>query len=1124
MLPKVANHLLHHTARAVAAAQNQTGHTIRNVLQLQSSSGTSSSNSGRSSYGAGSGGPKYSSGRTYTGYSGAGRAVTQAESITSNDATYGGEDELEETSSEIPKAPSLAQKKGIFLHAPVRGKETLTVLKKVQSTIRSQHAFAARAGGDDTLVDLFPPSSLPPPSNVLAIDEKSFEENAPSLVSSTPPKSAEKDAAEQEVFKVINDAEATGDRSRVLEAVEGLRSQSRLLSAAGYNAALRAVSSVRQPGEDLRVILGLYNDMLHRSILPNFRTYINLITAFTDRDVEVQGVIRVIELRIKKRSAFGRADSSANAVDQKRLAALRAESNFRSAMTLFQSACAVPANAPSMEIYAALLRSCALHANVDAAVRVFAHLERRSDVLPSPQIFDYLISAYSNVGDLHGAKEVFEEFKESCRSNRISSFKPSGIPKVDKTLATKARMSRINVWNRMIKAYILGGQHTLAIGLLEQMLDTKAGDALKVADIPPPSASTFGQIIRGFCDVGEVDTALSWFDRLLEQDVPPRSPWEASVTPARPDRAMYVKLIDSLAVLGRIDDMNRVFSQFLERAPQDSLQVTEYERRTVSQANYYLRPQANAESDEDYTPATSDIAAETAADDHRLVQVPADYDATVIGQTIDQCLFPPNNANAHQAYDRFNNARQKGQYPHTGVMARLIGYLGREGEVMKIRDVYQAAQTLLATMEYDKEGQSAGWFQIEDSMIIGLAHAGDVDAAHVHRVRIMDHGGMPTADAYGALIHHVKDTTDDASNAMALWQEAQAGAVRPNIYLYNTIISKLAKARRADDALALFHEMKHNQGLAPSSVTYGALIAACCRVGDASSAERLFDEMSQQSNFKPRIPPYNTMMQLYTHTKPDRARVLHYYEALLNANVKPTAHTYKLLLDAYGTIEPIDNQAAEAVFERVTSGSRPLVQGTHWASLINSWGCAQKNLERALAIFDSIASHPSTRRSGTVLPDAVIFEALINVLVTHRRTDIIPQYMQRLESHGVHMTAYIANLLIKGYAAVGDIERSREIFESLADPPEGVAAPHNHAPHDNEAAAAPVPTNALVYREPSTWEAMVRAELGNANRDEAIALLQRLQARKFPPAVYNRISGIMLDDSVSPWATPSASP
>ena len=51
---------------------------------------------------------------------------------------------------------------------------------------------------------------------------------------------------------------------------------------------------------------------------------------------------------------------------------------------------------------------------------------------------------------------------------------------------------------------------------------------------------------------------------------------------------------------------------------------------------------------------------------------------------------------------------------------------------------------------------------------------------------------------------------------------------------------------------------------------------------------------------------------------------------------------------------------------------------------------------------------------------------------------------------------------------------------------------------------------------------MVRAELGNGHRDRAVDLLQRLQARMFPPAVYQRISGIMLDESVAPWAATPA--
>jgi len=198
------------------------------------------------------------------------------------------------------------------------------------------------------------------------------------------------------------------------------------------------------------------------------------------------------------------------------------------------------------------------------------------------------------------------------------------------------------------------------------------------------------------------------------------------------------------------------------------------------------------------------------------------------------------------------------------------------------------------------------------------------------------------------------------------------------------------------------------------------------------------------------------------------------------------------------------------------------VQGSHWAALINAYGCVDKDLDKVIAVFDSIEKHPSTLTSRAQLPDAVTFEALINVFVTLHRTDLVPTYLERLRRSGVHMTAYIANLLIRGYTAAGNIEEARKVFESLADPPVGVAAPHNHAPHDTSAIRRVLPYE-LVYREPSTWEAMVRAELGDGNRDHAISLIRRVQERQYPESIVNRISGIMADDAGSPWSSAPSS-
>ena len=172
-------------------------------------------------------------------------------------------------------------------------------------------------------------------------------------------------------------------------------------------------------------------------------------------------------------------------------------------------------------------------------------------------------------------------------------------------------------------------------------------------------------------------------------------------------------------------------------------------------------------------------------------------------------------------------------------------------------------------------------------------------------------------------------------------------------------------------------------------------------------------------------------------------------------------------MDAYGTIEPVDIAAMERTFATLCADKSVQVLGTHWGSLINAHGCVQKDLDRAIGVFESIASHPSTRK-GSPMPDAVSYEALINVFVTLRRADLIPVYMDRFQSSGVHMTAYIANLLIKGYAIGGELEKARDVFANLVDPPTGVAAPNNHAPHGLDA-TAPVHPRAPVYREVSSF-------------------------------------------------------
>ncbi|GAA6010103.1 hypothetical protein JCM11491_005868 [Sporobolomyces phaffii] len=472
-----------------------------------------------------------------------------------------------------------------------------------------------------------------------------------------------------------------------------------------------------------------------------------------------------------------------------------------------------------------------------------------------------------------------------------------------------------------------------------------------------------------------------------------------------------------------------------------------------------------------------------------------------------------------EALHLVHSTAQAGRFAAPGAYGNLIEQLGRQHLVQDVRQVYLIAYSALQAMSSQPEAQSLAWVRLEDKMVIALAQAGElVDVGH-HRDRLIQAGCAPSADGYAAMILNMKETTDDAAVALMLFEESQQYNVRPNVYLFNTLISKLSRARRAKEALEYFELMK-TYGIRPTSITYGAIINACCKTGDDLAADYLFHEMMTQPDFKPRVPPYNTMIQFYTSTQPDRKRALHYYGALVKAKVAPTGHTYKLLLDAYGSIGEPDLDRMQQVFAQLVSDPKVSVTGAHWASMITAYGVSAKDLERAIAIFDSIAHHSSTRKNPNgPLPDAVVYEALLNALLANNKAELCDKYLEEMKNKGVRMTAYVANSLIKGYTAQNNFAAARAVFLAMQDAPVGVASLGNHPidrhpKHHHQtgtSTSTQMPVDAPVYREPSTYEMMVKCELKAGETQAAAEIVRMAEQRAFPPAVIARLQRLLTD-------------
>jgi pentatricopeptide repeat protein len=429
-------------------------------------------------------------------------------------------------------------------------------------------------------------------------------------------------------------------------------------------------------------------------------------------------------------------------------------------------------------------------------------------------------------------------------------------------------------------------------------------------------------------------------------------------------------------------------------------------------------------------------------------------------------------AHLNEALTKFRNIRRAGRVPRFFAYSKLIMAAAKENQLNLCHEILEMAKHDVPYLPQYRVVRF-GWVNILDSMLSACLNVGRRDLAAQYHQDLLDMGASPSANTYGLYITTLKENTktfDEATEAVKIFMRAKSEGVEPTSFLYNALIGKLGKARRIDDCLFYFAEMR-NLGIRPTSVTYGTIVNALCRVSDEKFAEEIFEEMESCANYKPRPAPYHSLMQYFLTTKRDRSKVLSYYERMLSKGIRPTMHTYKLLIDTHATLEPLEMDAAEKVLaEMRAAGEQP--EAVHYAALIHAKGCVQHDIVGARSLFDAVVSDSQIRLQPCV------YQAMFESLVANRQVVDAEPILAHMASHRIEMTPYIANALIHGWAQEKDLRRARQAFDSVS-----------HA-----------------HREPSTYEAMVRAHLAVEDRDGAQAVVSEALSRGYPVAVCNKIA------------------
>jgi pentatricopeptide repeat protein len=428
-----------------------------------------------------------------------------------------------------------------------------------------------------------------------------------------------------------------------------------------------------------------------------------------------------------------------------------------------------------------------------------------------------------------------------------------------------------------------------------------------------------------------------------------------------------------------------------------------------------------------------------------------------------------------EALSILRNIRRASRHPSFATYAKLITAAAKENRPDVAREVHAMAR---ADVPYLPQFESTrqGWILILDAMVSACLNTGDRPTAMHYHQELLDMGAAPSANTFGLYITTLKESTktfDEATEAVKIFRRAKSEGVVPTSFLYNALIGKLGKARRIDDCLYYFGEMR-GLGIVPTSVTYGTIVNALCRVSDEKFAEELFEEMESMPNYKPRPAPYNSLMQFFLTTKRDRSKVLAYYERMIARNIAPTAHTFKLLIDAYATLEPVDMASAEAVLGQIR-GARLRPEAVHYASLIHARGCTLHDLDGAHKMLNDVLADMNVR------PHACLFQAYIESLVANHRVVESEEVLRKMNRLGISMTAYIANALIHGWALEGRVSKAKAIYDALG----------------------------IEGREPSTYEAMARAFLSAEDRESALHVVHELSTRGYPPTVTEKVAELV---------------
>lgn len=897
-------------------------------------------------------------------------------------------------------------------------------------------------------------------------------------------------------------------------------------TAGAYNALLMA--AIHIPTRKIEIIskaLDVYADMIRRRVSPDSETFDILVGLLASRSLEVSEMKAALE---EKRTRFGGMDEPGKfmlASHEFEHAILSEDDRLDLAVSLFDQSVDRDTFGYTAETYHQLVSACAKSGRISDMLRLFEHMER-AETVPLSATFPVMITAFAKSGDLISAVECYNEYRSLAIANDqgketlhqrqdadiyaavinayVITDKIEGAMKFFKKIVDEYGIRAVDIKDALVSGGFVQG--FTARGIYQEAYqwarsieaESRAEAMSKIAIIAADKGDeataleAYASIPSNFHNLAASSTAMLAMSVRSGNVAEAGKYWQVLSSPdtrasaafIEPTAMYAVALIGSGQVAEGLAQSEQMFQRIRSTESDAGLQVSEEIEEGVDFISQYMEARGITDPREMSSQASSFPALNGSGSPYVSPPSTVSYEDTFdpYAHSTDfkgSSLIADDLEGSHgrkgprlsDALNRFKNMRRSGRHPRYITYAKLISAAARDGKMDLCHDILAMARTDVPLLSQYAVVRY-GWSSILDAMVGACLNLGNRGRAEQYHQELLDMGATPSANTFGLYITTLKDSTktfDEATEAVRIFHRAKAEGVEPSSFLYNALIGKLGKARRIDDCLFYFAEMRA-LGIKPTSVTYGTVVNALCRVSDEKFAEELFDEMEAMPNYKARPAPYNSMMQFFLTTKRDKSKALAYYERMRAMGIAPTSHTFKLLIDTHATLEPVDMAAAEDVLDMIrASGQRP--EPVHFASLIHSRGCVLHDMEGARRVFDVLV------KDSMVPLSASLYQALFEAMVANHKVADTEPLLKQMRQQRIELTPYIANTLIHGWAAENNIDKAQAIYDTVG--------------RDK--------------REPSTYEAMTRAFLSVEQRDEAKGVVGEMLTRGYPSAVVNKV-------------------